>query len=350
MHALGKKSGLDAGQPEVSKKSEKEGPQSGKYSIRVMETDKSKIPQRGSAKLGVLPKFPFSMMISGSSGSGKTNLLMNIMTREDLYGAFFHYIIVFSPTAGSTDDMYKALKIPKENFIHDMKSEYITNLTARRKERIEAKGIEWVSKNERMCIILDDIIAERSFLESPDALKMFSMLRHYLCSIIVLVQSYNKLPRALRLQSRAVMVFPAQQSEIEVLIDEITPAGITKKAFEQVIYDATSERYQFLYINRDAKPGTQIRKNLDEIINLEEYKYQGYSNSRPRIRPSHVITDRRSAQGGRSGSESPGSRGQNLQSGHPGNEEETGERAAESSNARQLLSGSARFTPGPKYH
>ena len=336
---------VDSDSPKDDKK-----PEGGKYSIRVMETDKSKIPQRGSAKLGVLPKFPFSMMISGSSGSGKTNLLMNIMTREDLYGKFFHYIVVFSPTAGSTDDMYKAMHLPKENFVHEMKSEYITNLIARRKELIEQKGIEWVSKNARMCIILDDIIAERSFLESPDALKMFSMLRHYLCSIIVLVQSYNKLPRALRLQSRAVMVFPAQQSEIEVLIDEITPAGITKKAFEQVIYDATNERYQFLYINRDAKPGEQIRKNLDEIINLENYKYSGYSSRRPKIKPEYVPSNRGSTQGIRKDPESPRGRGQNLQSGYSRYETETSQSAPESGHARQLLSRPSSIAPSPKYY
>lgn len=130
--------------------------------------------------------------------------------------------------------MYKALKIPGE--LHKGHEIGVHNQPDRQaQDLIEAKGIEWVSKNERTCIILDDIIAERSFLESPDALKMFSMLRHYLCSIIVLVQSYNKLPRALRLQSRAVMVFPAQQSGVEILLDEITPSGITKRDFEGVI-------------------------------------------------------------------------------------------------------------------
>jgi len=316
-----------------------------KYAIEVMETDKSKIPQRQAAKDGVMPKFPFSMMISGSSGSGKTNLLMNIMTRTDLYGKFFHYIIVFSPTAGSTDDMYKALKIPEENFIRDMKSEYITNLIAKRKDRIEAKGIEWVSKNERTCIILDDIIAERSFLESPDALKMFSMLRHYLCSIIVLVQSYNKLPRALRLQSRAVMVFPAQQSEVEILLDEITPSGITKRDFEGVIEYATSERYQFLYINRDAKPGEQIRKNLDDIINMADYRGTAYTRSDSR---RNVPSNRRPPQRGRDDDQGQGGRGQNLQSRHPGNEEETS--SVQPGNARQLLQRPSSITPSAQYH
>jgi hypothetical protein len=212
------------------------------------------------------------MMISGSSGSGKTNLMINIMTREELYGKYFHRIVVFSPTAGSTDDMYKKLKLPPENFVADMKPEYLDNIIDHRKELIKKKGIEWVAKNDRMIIIMDDVIANRDFLESPQALKMFALLRHYLVSVIIMVQSYNKLPRSLRVNANAVMVFPALQSEIDVLKDEITPPGISKKDFAEVIKYATSGRYDFLYINRHAEPGKRVRRNLDEIINIDDYK------------------------------------------------------------------------------
>lgn len=241
------------------------------YGIEVIETAKTKIPQRKAAKDQVLPKFPFSMMISGSSGSGKTNLMINILSREDLYGRFFHRIAVFSPTAGSSDDLYKKLKLPKENFIKDMKPEYLENIIAHREQLIEEKGIEWVAKNDRMVIILDDVIAERGFLESPEALRMFALLRHFLVSVIVMVQSYNKLPRSLRLNANATMVFPALQSEIDVLKDEITPPGISKQDFEKVINYATSGRYDFMYINRHADPDKRIRKNLDEIIDISKF-------------------------------------------------------------------------------
>src|SRR5690349_9442667 len=124
-----------------------------------------------------MPRYPFSMMITGSSGSGKTNLMINILTKMNLYGKYFHKIIVFSPTAGSTDDMYKQLKLPKENFVAAMTPAHLEAIIARRKTQIEEKGIEWVAKNDRMIIILDDVIAERNFLESPEALKMFALLR-----------------------------------------------------------------------------------------------------------------------------------------------------------------------------
>ena len=242
------------------------------FSIDKIETAKHKIPLRSVMKKGILPRFPFSIMFSGRSGSGKSNLLMNLLTRKEMYGGYFHYIVVYSPTAGKYDDMYASLKLPDENFVPDFSKEGLEALIEQRKKLIDKKGIEWVGKHSRVLIILDDIIANRQFLESQTALTLFALLRHYLVSVVVLMQSYTKLPRALRLNCNGLFVFPASQSEVEVLKDEICPAGIKKKEFENVIDYATRDDYSFLYINNHAKRGERIRKNLTEIINLDDYK------------------------------------------------------------------------------
>lgn len=242
------------------------------YDIQSIKTDKHGIPQRKCQKEQVIPCHPFSMVISGRSGSGKTCVMINILTRPEMLKNYFHFILVFSPTAGETDDTYNSLNLPAENFIRDFDEDYLDNLIEKRKELIAEKGIKWVGKHSRVLLILDDIIANRSFLHSPGALKMFTLLRHYHCSIMTLIQSYTKLPRALRINSNATIVFPSQQNEVEVLLDEITPAGIKKREFEKVINHCTSERYSFLYINRHAEREKQIRKNLNDIVNLSEFK------------------------------------------------------------------------------
>jgi len=242
------------------------------YKIEAVETEKSKIPLKASMKKGIIPRFPFSMMISGRSGSGKTNLLINLLTRKEFLKHFFHYIVVYSPTAGEYDDSYKSLDLPPENFKNNFSEKDLEELIESRKELIKKKGIEWVAKNCRVLIILDDVIANRDFLNSPQALKMFALLRHYLVSVIVLMQTYNKLPKSLRNNANAIMIFPSNRSEVEVLLDELTPPNLSKKQFQKVIEDSTSGRYDFLYINNHAEPGKRLRKNLDEIINLDEYK------------------------------------------------------------------------------
>jgi hypothetical protein len=243
-----------------------------KYAIQAIPTEKSKIPLKQCQKDGILPKAPFSLMISGRSGSGKTNVLINILTNEHLLKNYFHYIVVFSPTAGKYDDSYKSLNLPAESFKNDFSADDLNTLIENRKALIDKKGIEWVVRNSRVLLIMDDVIANRDFLNSPEALKMFALLRHYQCSICVLVQSYNKLPRALRINANATIVFPSTQSEVEILLDEITPAGISKKEFQKVIEYATSGKHEFLYINRHAERGEQIRKNLDEVIDINKFK------------------------------------------------------------------------------
>ena len=240
-------------------------------SIDIIETKKSKIPLKECMKNGTLPRFPFSIMISGRSGSGKTNLLLNLLTRDDYYGNYFDGIIVFSPTAGQFDDQYDVLKLPKSNYMSDFGPDVLNKIINVRKKLIKKYGIEHVAKKYKLCIILDDIIANRDFLESQEALKMFALLRHYLVSVIVLIQSYNKLPRALRLNCNGIFVFPSLASEKKVLIDEITPSSISKKTFAKIFDYCTEGQYDFLFINNHSKPNEKIRKNFN-IVDIEDFK------------------------------------------------------------------------------
>jgi len=242
---------------------------SNKYDIVPIETEKTNIPQKAASKLNILPKFPFSCCISGRSGSGKTQLLLNILTRDDLMGNYFHKILVFSPTAGDLDDTYASLKIPKENFIKKFDSSILETILNNRKAQIKKDGIEKVGKTDRVLLIFDDCIAERKFLESKENLMMFTLLRHYLCSVCILSQSFKKIPRSIRINANFTCIFPSLESEINVMLEEICPAGVTKKEFREIINYCTSGRFDFMTINNHAEPKDRIRKNLHEIMNKD---------------------------------------------------------------------------------
>ena len=232
----------------------------------VYETDKHNIPLRKAMKDHTISTYPSATIISGRSGSGKTNVLMNLLKRKEYYHNYFHFTLIFSPTA-SIDDLYSDLKIPK-----DLSEDKLQRIIDVRKELIEKRGIEWVGKNSRMLIIIDDAIGSNRFLQCPQAVKLFALLRHYLVSVIVLIQSYNKISRACRINANNIIIFPACQNEIKVLLDEVTPACMSKKDFKKVIEYATSESHSFIHINTKAPKSEQVRKGFDEIINLNKYK------------------------------------------------------------------------------
>ena len=109
------------------------------YKIEPIDTEKSKIPLKKCMKDGVIAKFPSSTVFSGRSGSGKSCLLMNMLTNKNLLKNYFHYTIVFSPTAGKYDDTYKALNLPEENFIENFGKEELESLIDQRKSLIKKK-------------------------------------------------------------------------------------------------------------------------------------------------------------------------------------------------------------------
>jgi hypothetical protein len=243
------------------------------YNIKPLDTDKNKIPQRAISKKGVLSKYPFSWVISGKSGSGKTQLLLNTLSRENMLKDYFHTIIIFSPTANDLDDTYDVLgNIPKENFVKTFDKSTLDNILENRKKMIKDKGIEWVAKNNRVCLLFDDCISEKSFLNSPECLKMFTLLRHYLCSCIILSQSFKSIPRSIRINANMLSIFPSLSSEVEIMLEEICPSGILKKNFRNIIDHCTKGRFDFMHINNHAEPENRIRKNLTEVIDLMKYK------------------------------------------------------------------------------
>jgi len=236
-----------------------------KYKILPVETAKNQVPLRSSMKNHIIEKYPCSTIISGRSGSGKSCLVNNLLSRKEFYGGYYHTISLFSPTAGDLDDTYDSLDLDPANVFNTFDPEMLNEFLEGRKAEIKKNGIEKTVKKSRVLLIFDDIIASNKFLKSKEALILFCLLRHYLCSVMILTQSYTKIPRALRLQANGTYIFPASRSEVEVLKDELCPPGMKKKEFEHVIADATGERYSFMHINNNAPKEKKLCRNMGEV-------------------------------------------------------------------------------------
>ena len=77
-----------------------------------------------------LPQPPFRLVVIGSSNSGKSNMIKNMITRDDEFGYKKHFgdnIIIFSKTLG-LDSTWSTLKLPKSHFYREWDEEIVKKI------------------------------------------------------------------------------------------------------------------------------------------------------------------------------------------------------------------------------
>lgn len=259
-------------QPEEEQQEEKqESPKGGCcLKIEALPTSKSKVKRNAMMEANIIPAHPFRLHISGSSGSGKTNCLLSMLTRKEFYKGYFHVIFIVSLTAKKTDDVYDILEKHKGKtkigFINELDETVIGDIMDTASGIVEKVKAH---KAPRVLIVFDDVVSEKKFLNKKEFTKCFIMSRHFNMSSIILSQKYNATPRTCRLNCDAVIYFPGSVSEDLVITDDYCPPGFTKKEFLQILKYATSEPYSFLFINMKCLHKTRYRKNFDTILELK---------------------------------------------------------------------------------
>lgn len=235
--------------------------------IIPLKTKKSKLKSNGSIDSGIIPKPPCSMLITGASGSGKTQLVLNLLTRKEFYKGFFDYIFIFSNTAGEADDLYDHLDVDKDHIFLPNKGglKQLEHIIETQKKIIKDRGID---KSPSILLLCDDIANERKFISSDTYLKLHIMCRHWNITIISLFQSYMKCNRSCRIQVNALFYFKGKASETERIASEHTPSGYTEKEFLQIVKHASNEPYSFLFVNYCVPHAERYRKNLNTLLRL----------------------------------------------------------------------------------
>lgn len=211
--------------------------------IEIKNYDSPKV-QKDKANEGLdpmLPRIPFAVALVGASGSGKTNLLLNLI---DQYKKKFRMqdVIIMSPSLGLDDklDMIKA-KWKYDNFRPDV-IEAIVN---------QQKAIKTLEPNKvpNILIILDDCLQSRAFNHHGAIETGFVRLRHYNISLIITSQKYSGLSRTIRLNCKCLVIFePYNQSEFDHILDENTDK-YTRLKLKNMMDDVYSQPYSFLMIN-----------------------------------------------------------------------------------------------------
>jgi len=260
----------------MSKKKNKKVEVINDLKVREMETAKNKIKNRPLMEKGVIMKHPSISLFVGSVGSGKSTLVVNLLSKSNMLGkdedekSFFDAIFVLT---GSDDDLYDNLIhlgiLDEDKIKLDPEPSDIATLIEIQRKAIKEKGIE---NAEKVLIILDDVIDDKKLLNSKEMRTLFIKPRQLNFTVFLLAQYFMLIPKFIRNQARHIFFFKGNRSDHNILCEQFCPSSLKSKEFLEMIEQATEDRegetHNFLHINRAKKVKERFRRNLDKILQV----------------------------------------------------------------------------------
>jgi len=205
------------------------------------------------------PLWPFRLLICGSSGCGKTNLLMNLIYNYLYYNKIYIY------AKDLTESKYQILQDFFEEVNETMKDKtgedfQVSTFSSSKDDIVNVDDLD---KEYQNLIIFDDFVTE---VDQYLIIDLFIRSRKKNCSIIYLTQSYFSTPKDIRLQCNYFIFYNISNERELSEIQRDHCLDIDKESFKKYFNKATLEPYNFFLIDKKSKE-MRFRKNFDIILN-----------------------------------------------------------------------------------
>lgn len=193
---------------------------------------------------------PFRMLIIGSSNSGKTNVLLNLI---NIMPDTFNQIIVC--TRNADEPLYNFLKMKLKDNFH-----IIENLN-------ELPLLDSFDKKLNHLVVFDDMVLTK---KQNDIEEYFIRSRKLNISVVYISQSYFKIPKIIRSNVNYIILKKLSSSrDIALILTDYTLA-LDRDNIIKLYRDATNDKIDFLMIDIDNFDRNKIfRKNFTEFYTIE---------------------------------------------------------------------------------
>jgi hypothetical protein len=200
---------------------------------------------------------PFRAILIGASGSGKTSLVFEFLSRAP--NTFSKVIII---CRSAHEPLYIHLRETCDPEVLDI-------------YEFQKDGIpgpdEYKSQHGNALVVFDDLVSLNSKQLEPvvDWFIRGRKIGEFGCSLMFLTQSYYRVPKAVRLQANIIMIKKLSSNRDLNLILNDTSLGMTKEQLARLYKFATAEKWSFLLINLDKdEQSGKFKKNFVETIDI----------------------------------------------------------------------------------
>jgi GTPase SAR1 family protein len=206
---------------------------------------------------------PFSLLLVGSAGSGKSTTILRLIygnkrckgadksnTHHKFYRHHFDKIYVFSPT-WELDPKTQRCKIPSDQIFDDpeLYEETISEILKGQQEDIEAEGKE---EADDILMIFSDLAGTKLFSQKKGIMnKLAFNRRHFNISLIIDTQSLRQINNAFRENLSGIMLYAgiSNKKELAKIHEEYLGRYSTQQAQEILDYVFKGSQFNFLFIN-----------------------------------------------------------------------------------------------------
>ena len=193
-----------------------------------------------------IPSVPFNMCVFGSSSSGKSNVVLNLI--EFYKKIFKERIIIFTQSInGSIFSLEKKYDAQIYNSLYKKSGENRMEELVKYQQTFKKKG----EKMKNVLVIFDDFITDNSFNKRSIYDKLYSQARHSNISVIITSQQYTLLPSNLRRLSWYNLIFLISDTDEKKLMLKANCNNLkmTYDEFEKVYDECVAEAYSFIYVD-----------------------------------------------------------------------------------------------------
>lgn len=214
-----------------------------------------------------------SLIVGKSQLSGKSNILVNLLLRDEFYNSNFDGTDIFlvSPSIKNDDKLKKIIKIkdiPDENLFLEYDEDVLNELYNMLQEEYE-EAISNDEKPANKLIIFDDCSYKGDLKSKQFGIinKIFSNGRHINLSIICTAQKYSDILTSARENANGCIFFNCSNKQLELIEADHNYLG-SKKQFMNMFRNVMNAPHAFLVVNYTNDKDQRYLDNKFDIIKI----------------------------------------------------------------------------------